>query len=162
MITIWSVIPSFESHFEMSFQEFLSLCIDGLIQYATRRSTRRVQTSFAKADHFPYLNPQSRSTRFVAAWHHALMDVGPWWWQANPKASGSLPTPRSGHGATSWVILLIYSNSIVIVFISLKSQWFSGPYMSKVDLTWVFTHRNRLRSPPPFNQFFLFALQTPP
>ena len=42
---------------------------------------------------------RSQSTRFVATWQYALMNVGPWWWKTNPKGSGSLPEPRSGYAA---------------------------------------------------------------
>ena len=53
---------------------------------------------------------QSRSARFVAAWQRASMNVGPWWWKANPKVSRSLPAPRSGHATNIMVFLLIYSS----------------------------------------------------
>ena len=44
----------------------------------TRRSTWREQISFAEVDHYPPYCPQSRSTKFLAAWQYALMNVGHW------------------------------------------------------------------------------------
>ena len=38
---------------------------------------------------------------------HYKMTVEPWWRKANPKGSGSLPAPRSGHATAIRVFLLI-------------------------------------------------------
>ena len=44
--------------------------------------------------------PLTPSTRFVAAWQYAVMNVGPWWWKASPKASGSVLSHWSVHVTT--------------------------------------------------------------
>ena len=53
------------------------------------RSTRRVQTSLAKADHYSHFSQCN--------------NVEPWLWKANPKCFGSLPAPRSGYATTIMV-----------------------------------------------------------
>ena len=58
-----------------------------LIAFKTRLSTRRAQTFFAEANHYPYI---------VQYGQYVLIDVGPWWW----KASGTLPESWSGHAKT--------------------------------------------------------------
>ena len=99
-----------QSHFTFCLLP-LSHCV--IIQsYTTTRSTRRAQTSLAEADLY------SRIAH--------CKNVEPWWWKANPKGSGSLPAPRSGH-ATAIMVFFAHFN----------------------------THLRRLRSPPKFNQFFI-------
>ena len=39
------------------------------------------------------------------------MNVGPWWLKVNPKASGSLTAPRSGHATT----ILVYFAHLLIL-----------------------------------------------
>ena len=60
------------------------------------RSTWRVQTSLAEADHYSHIA--------------YCKNVEPWWWKSNPKSSGSLPTPRAGHATALWCFLLICSS----------------------------------------------------
>ena len=56
------------------------------------RSTQRAQTSLAEADHY-----------FHIAY---CKNVEPRWRKANPKGSGSLPAPGSGHAAAIMVFLV--------------------------------------------------------
>ena len=60
-------------------------------------------------DKRPYISPWPRQIialtsvsiyQVVAAWKYALMNVGPWWWKASPKASRSVPSLWSRHATT--------------------------------------------------------------
>ena len=67
------------------------------------RSTQRVQTSLAEADHYSHIAH--------------CKNVEPWWWKTThppthpPKKSfGSLPAPRSGYATTVMVFFLSYTH----------------------------------------------------
>ena len=81
------------------------------------KSTRSAQTSLAKADHYSHITH--------------CKNVEPLWWKANPKGSGSLPTPRSCHATA----IMISSCS--------------------------FIHIWKPRSSPKFKQFFIVLPRTP-
>ena len=67
----------------LTFLHSETLLLWGMLQYCLTTNTPRVQTSLAEADHFSHI----AQCKYVE----------PWWWKANPKGSGSLPAPRSGH-----------------------------------------------------------------
>ena len=61
---------------------------------STTRNTQRAQISLAEADHCSH--------------NVHCTNVEPCWWKANPKGSGSLPSPRSGY-ATAIMVFFFYS-----------------------------------------------------
>ena len=74
------------------------LCSVSLWTHNLTRSTRRMQASLAKVEHYCHMNPYFAKE---------VMNVQPLWWKANIKGSGSLPAPRSDHTTGFFAHLLI-------------------------------------------------------
>ena len=74
------------------------------------RSTQRVHTSLAEADHYSRIAHCIMCMKWCEAVRRQQMLLCialPWWWKANPKGSGSLPAPRSATAIMFFAHLLI-------------------------------------------------------